>query len=89
MNAEQNAEQLEAIRATISDSIDRSVNGKINKLTQKFDDYVVDDTLWKKEYEPYLKGLANLSISAKFLVFFSMGISAILGVVIAVKNLIR
>lgn len=69
----------------IEESINRNVNGKINALTGKFDAYVEGDLAWKKDYEPYLKGLANLTGSGKILVALALGVSAIIGAIKLLK----
>lgn len=80
-------QHIEEIKKTIQESIDKNVNGKINVLTEEFRDYVKEDMAWKEEYEPYLKGLANLSGGAKLVIWFAVGISSLVGAFLAVKSL--
>lgn len=81
--------QVNEIKELIHDSINTSVNGKINVLTQKFDDYIVADMKWKEEADPYIKGLANISGSAKIVVWLALGMSSIIGAWLAIKNILK
>lgn len=47
------------------------------ELNTKFDQYVKDDTEWKKDNEPYLKALANVTGAAKLLVWIAGGVGTI------------
>ncbi len=65
-------------------------NVKSNRdLSNKLDNYITDDTAWKKEQEPYLKALANITGAGKIMVIFAVGISAVIGAWVAVKHLFR
>lgn len=44
------------------------------------------DKLWKKEFEPYIRGLANLALGGKIIVVFALGVTAVLGALYAVKE---
>lgn len=81
-----NDEQLKKIQETVAASININVNGKINSLTRKFDEYVEGDLAWKKEYEPYLKGLANLSGGTKIVVWIMMAIGTVFGTLLSIKS---
>lgn len=81
-----NEEQLKQIQETIAVSINTNVNGKINSLTRKFDEYVTSDLLWKKEYEPYLKGLANLSGGTKIVIWAMMAVGTIFGALLSIRS---
>lgn len=81
-----NEEQLEQIKITIKESIDKTVNGKINALTLKVDNYIAkDDERWVR-YEPYMEGVAHVTGGAKIIVWLALGVSAILGAILAVKQ---
>lgn len=81
-----NDKQLKKIQETVATSINVNVNGKINVLTRKFDEYVEGDLAWKKKYEPYLEGLANLSGGAKIIIWIVMAVGAIFGTLLSIKS---
>lgn len=77
---------LHRIEPVVATSIEKNVNGKINKLTDKLDDYIKSDNQWKSEYEPFLKGVASVSFSGKILLKLVVVIGTILGVYLTIKN---
>lgn len=64
-----------------------ALNEVVKPLHTKLDNYIVDDTNWKKENEPYLKGLANLTGTAKIGVWIAIGISSVGGAFIMLRKL--
>lgn len=78
---------LSKIETHIETSINKNVNGKIINLADEFKDYVKGDMEWKSEYQPYIKGLANVSGGAKILVWVAVSVSAVIGAIVGVKNL--
>lgn len=79
--------QIEKLEAVIAKSIEKNVNGKINLLTQKVDAYIESDNQRWAEYEPYIKGLASLSIGGKIVVWCVMAVGTIAGAIVAIKKL--
>ena len=84
-------EQLHEFKIELKDHIGEvitlKVNGKIDKIDAKLTEYIKDDIAWKLEYEPYIKGLANVSGAMKIGVAIALGISAVIGAFISLKNL--
>ncbi len=88
--AEKRAERHHQERLDLMVStIEKVVNGKIDSLRIEFHDYRDEDKAWKKENEPYLRGLANLSGSAKIIVWVAIGVSSLIGAWIAIRSLIK
>lgn len=81
-----NEDQLNQIKETIANSIDKNVNGKINLLTQKFDDYVLEDMTWKKKYEPFLEGLASISVAGKIVLWIAVAVTSIGSALVFIKS---
>lgn len=80
---------LQKIRVAVSESVETTVNGKIRTLTEEFREYVKEDQEWRKKYEPYLEGLANLSGGAKIVVWIVMGIGAVAGAILSIKSFFK
>jgi len=79
--------QLKQIELVVGKAIQQHVNGKIDKIDKKIDDYIKSDNEWKAEADPYLKGLANLTGGAKIIVWVAIGVSALIGAVLAIRKL--
>lgn len=79
---------LRRMDSHIESSVKRHVNGQITGIKKQIEDYIVSDNEWKEEYQPYIKGLANLSGGAKILVWICVGISSVAGAFIIIKNLL-
>ena len=56
---------LEAINTSIASAINIHVNGKIDKMSHKFDDYVEGDLRWKNNVDIKLKELEPVSVGLK------------------------
>jgi len=85
---------LHRIEPIIATSIEKNVNGKINKLTTKFDEYVLLDVKWKEEdmewkgnYEPFLKGVKAISTSGKIFIWIVITVGALATAYVAIKKL--
>lgn len=78
---------LHKMEEHIENSVNRNVNGKIIGLVQKVDDYIKTDNEWKEEYQPYIKGLANVSGGVKIMVWCAVGISAVIGAIMGIRKL--
>lgn len=87
---------IHKLETKIEESINKNVNGKIITLTNEFREYVKQDTAdkktildWQDVYSPYLKVIANLSISGKMLMSFLLGLSAVIAGVFGTYKLVR
>lgn len=76
-----NDQQIQELREHLSNVVHETVNGKIDKLHRKLDDYIADDTEWKVRAEPVVKAFENTSWmwrafigTLKFLGIVSVGI---------------
>lgn len=68
-------------------SVKKHVNGDITLIKHQLEEYVESDNKWKRKYEPYLEGLANISGSAKIVVWLAISLSSIAGAWLAIKNI--
>ncbi|MCX6756346.1 MAG: hypothetical protein NTX85_03325 [Candidatus Nomurabacteria bacterium] len=50
-----NPEQFEQLQITISKQIEITVNGKIDNLNKKVDDYIKSDNEWKDRAQPTIE----------------------------------
>lgn len=67
-------------------AINKNVNGKIKRLDEKLEAYIIQDNAWKSEFEPYIKGLANVTGGGKILVWFSGAVISIWGAILLIKE---
>ncbi len=82
-------EQLESIKRTIAESIEKNVNGKVKLLTQKFDDYVISDMAWKDKADPVIQMGENLQGGGRVLIWFAGFVSAVGGAYLIIKNILK
>ena len=72
MTPEQFTELLDRIDQKIDSNVKESVgfyvNGKIDRMNQKLDDYIVDDNEWKKIAQPAIDSIRNAKAGTKFIV---------------------
>lgn len=88
-------EMLEAIGSGVGIAIREHVNGKIDNMSHKFDDYVVGDLKWKevvdtklKELEPVSTGLKTVGGLRRFIIYIGgFGIGG--GLVYFIKELFK
>lgn len=90
---------IETIKAVTTDSIEKTVNGKINNLSKKLDDHLEKDEKWKDDDKkwkdtvtplvPYLTEYTEISSTVskvnKFIHWLSKMIVAI-GIIAGVKH---
>ena len=88
--------QLEEIKQTVAESIEKHVNGRIREvmvnqeiLSNKLDNYIINDNEWKKNADPYLQGLVSLSIGSKILVWIAIAVSSVGGAYLMIKSLFK
>jgi len=78
MNEKDQAKYVQQLTAIIDSSvasaIEKHVNGKIRALDSKITQYIIDDTKWKEDADPYIKLASHISGTWKFAVYFAGGI---------------
>lgn len=77
------------LETSIQKGIETHVNGKIKKIDEKLDAYIVSDNAWKDTYSPYVKGLASVSDGGKIMGKFVIFIGAVGAAVIGIKSLFK
>lgn len=77
-------------------SVETTVNGKIKRIDNKLDEhirtvneYILHDMEWKKEFSPMLSSFMSLGKSGKILFQLILGISALGGAILAIRNLLK
>lgn len=74
--------ELEHIANILKSTIESTVNGKINRLSEKLDTYIKEDMSWKAEkVEPLIDAHKTIKNMAIFLKWLAGGVVA-LGVII-------
>lgn len=74
---------------TVQGAVKFHINGKIDALTNKVDEYIKADNVWKKEAQPVIDFYEHMSFSKKFLMGGVVALSAMIGLVVAIKNLLK
>lgn len=77
----------EELMQAINKQIEKSVNGGVREINKKLDDYILLDTQWKKDSQPALDNMKNLTGLGKTAFSLSLGVTAIIGAIFAVKKL--
>lgn len=90
---------MEKVESSVESSVDKYVNGKINKLTEKVDNYIREDTTWKKEDQKWKETAqpsVNLGISAinlskmiKWIVGIGIGLAGFIGAINVINTLFQ
>ena len=92
MDEQQRQQTIKEMRHHVEEAIIRVVNGKIDKLDQKLDNYIKDDTAWKVRAEPAVKVFENTtwlgSLIIKFLKVLGL-LGAGMVAYITIKNFFR
>jgi hypothetical protein len=83
------AEIMHKMEQGIELAINKNVNGKIKRLDEKIDAYIISDNEWKKEFEPYVKGLSNVTGGGKILVWVSGAVVSIWGAILLIREHIK
>lgn len=74
--------ELEYIANILKGTVETTVNGKINRLSEKLDTYIKEDMAWKEEkVEPLIDAHKTIKNLAVFLKWLAGGIVA-LGIII-------
>lgn len=70
MNPEELTQFKKEMQDHVALTIQKVVNGKIDKIGQKLDDYIKDDEKWKVRAEPVVKAFENTSWLFKVFIGF-------------------
>jgi hypothetical protein len=70
----------------IEESINRNVNGKIKRIDEKLDAYIMSDNEWKEKYSPMLEAFTSISTSGKLILKLAVGVGSFLLAITAIKD---
>lgn len=91
-----NSDQIQEIKKTIVDTIEKSVNGKIIKLTKDFEkhqeivnQYIIDDNEWKAKAEPVITMGKNVQGFGKVSLYIVGFVASVAGAIMLLLNLFR
>lgn len=73
----------------ITESVKINVNGKIDKMSRAFDEYVKEDRAWKDRAQPALDAFDTASKTKKVVLGFFATIGIIAGSLVALIKLIK
>ncbi len=73
----------QTVAGAVKLAVQEKVNGKIDKLTVKIDDYIKDDMDWKRESEDMRAWFKNFTLGKKMIINATKVISIIGGAIIA------
>jgi len=90
----------ELLKPELQNVIEKTVNGKIENIrkileTQNTDfdgfkntveSHITKDNEWKEEFNPYIKGLTNMTGGAKIVVWLAVGIGSVIATIVAIKK---
>lgn len=76
---------IHKMESKIEESINKNVNGKLDKMHIKIDNYIATDNEWKVKYSPYLEGIVGVSVGGKIMLKVLLGFASIGGAVLAIK----
>lgn len=80
---------LHKIDSHIEESINRNVNGKINLLTQKVDNYVKQDNEWKIKAEPVIQMGQQVQGFGKVSLYIVGFVASVGGAVLLIINMFK
>lgn len=76
-------EQIAQLEKSVKETIEKTVNGKINRLDQKLDEYIKHDLEWKETVQPVIDAYLVANKVGSFVQWMSKVILAI-GVIVGV-----
>lgn len=76
-------EQTAQLEKSVKETIEKTVNGKINRLDQKLDEYIKHDLEWKETVQPVIDAYLVANKVGSFVQWISKVILAI-GVIVGV-----
>lgn len=82
-------EQLEQIQKTVSEQIKITVNGKIDRINDKLDNYIKEDNDWKERIMPEIQAVANVRGFGKVAVGLLAVGGTIVGLVVGIIKIIK
>ena len=82
-------EIIHRMEPTIENSIKIHVNGKIDRLHSKLDNYIADDTEWKKQAEPVIKMGESVQGFGKVSLYMLGFIASATGAIVTITKLIN
>jgi hypothetical protein len=80
---------LQKIIIALQDTIDKKVNGKINRLDEKLDEYIKHDMEWKETVQPVIEAYQAVNNIGTFVQWFSkviLAIGVIVGMIFYTQN---
>jgi ribosome-associated translation inhibitor RaiA len=80
---------LKILEEAIGKAIKTHVNGKIDKLHEKVDRYIKEDTDWKVKAEPVIKMGENLQGTSKVMLYVAGGVLAVGGAIKIVASFFK
>ena len=76
---------MHKMESKIEESINKNVNGKMDRMHTKIDNYIITDNAWKDKYSPYLEGIVGVSVGGKIMLKILFGFASIGGAILAIK----
>lgn len=70
---------IEEMKKELHIALEFYVNGKIDKMSDKFDAYIINDEKWKAMADPYIRLAMNISGTWKFIVYVVVSVLSFLG----------
>lgn len=81
--------QQKEIQATIKETIQENVNGKIDIISRKLDTYIKEDNEWKVRAEPVILMGENVRGFGKVSLYVVGFVASVSGAVILIINLFK
>lgn len=76
----------EHIKEAVREAVKEMVNGKIDKLSADFKQYVKEDMAWKDTAQPAIDAFTNLKGTGKIIMALCAFIGTVVGAIIALKT---
>jgi len=80
---------LHKLENHIEVSINKNVNGKLDKMNAKIDNYIFDDNEWKQKAEPVIMMGRNVQGFGKVSLYIVGFVAAVAGAFISLANLFK
>lgn len=77
------------IISAIQSAVKETVNGKIDDISTKFNAYVERDEAWKKESQPAIDAMKNLTVTKSTLISLGIFVTTIGGAIFIVEKVIN
>ena len=79
---------MHKLEIKIEESINKNVNGKIIKLTDKVDNYIISDNEWKERAEPVITMGTNVQGFGKVSLYILGFFASVAGAIFAIMHFI-